>query len=195
MNELSGDITKSAQAVNEVEERVDAIGSVVGTIQGISEQTNLLALNAAIEAARAGEAGRGFAVVADEVRNLAQRTQTATVEIQEMISQLQQSASSAVELMEKSVVEAADGVELVTNAGGELDAIVSQVNNINDMNFQIATAADQQSSVTSEMNQNLDNVRELVEASVVVVTELLETSEMMQANAEELDAKIQSFKI
>lgn len=195
MNELSGDITKSAQAVNEVEERVDAIGSVVGTIQGISEQTNLLALNAAIEAARAGDAGRGFAVVADEVRNLAQRTQKATVEIQEMISQLQHSANSAVELMEKSVVEAADGLELVTNAGSELDAIVSQVNNINDMNFQIATAADQQSSVTSEMNQNLDNVRELVEASVIVVTELLETSETMQANATELDAKIQSFKI
>ncbi|WED21470.1 methyl-accepting chemotaxis protein [Vibrio sp. JC009] len=195
MNELSGDISKSAGAVNQVEERVEAIGSVVGTIQGISEQTNLLALNAAIEAARAGEAGRGFAVVADEVRNLAQRTQNATVEIQDMISQLQESANSAVELMEKSVVEAADGVELVTNAGSELDGIVLQVSNINDMNFQIATAADEQSSVADEMNQNLSNVRELVEASVVVVTELLETSEMMQANAEELDGKIQSFKI
>ncbi len=101
MRELSTDISQSANAVNQVEERVEAIGSVVGTIQGISEQTNLLALNAAIEAARAGEAGRGFAVVADEVRNLAQSTQTATVEIQEMISQLQSSANSAVELMEK----------------------------------------------------------------------------------------------
>ncbi|MEH0665235.1 methyl-accepting chemotaxis protein [Vibrio scophthalmi] len=192
---LSKDIAASAQAVNEVEESVEAIGSVVGTIQGISEQTNLLALNAAIEAARAGEAGRGFAVVADEVRNLAQRTQQATVEIQDMISQLQSSASSAVELMEKSVVEAAEGVELVTNAGGELDGIVSQVNQINDMNFQIATAAGQQSSVAEEMNQNLTNVRELVEASVVVVTELLETSEMMQRNAEELDEKITSFRV
>jgi len=195
MNELSGDISQSAQAVNEVEERVDAIGSVVGTIQGISEQTNLLALNAAIEAARAGEAGRGFAVVADEVRNLAQRTQQATVEIQDMISQLQQSANSAVELMEKSVVEAAEGVELVTNAGGELSGIVEQVSQINDMNFQIATAAGQQSTVAEEMNQNLTNVRELVEASVVVVGELLETSEIMQTNAEELDGKIQSFKV
>lgn len=195
MSELSDDIAASAQAVNQVEERVESIGSVVGTIQGISEQTNLLALNAAIEAARAGEAGRGFAVVADEVRNLAQRTQQATVEIQDMISQLQSSATSAVELMEKSVVEAADGVELVTNAGRELDGIVSQVNQINDMNFQIATAAGQQSSVAEEMNQNLTNVRELVEASVVVVTELLETSEMMQNNAAELDSKIQSFKL
>ena len=195
MNELSTDISKSAEAVNQVEERVDAIGSVVGTIQGISEQTNLLALNAAIEAARAGEAGRGFAVVADEVRNLAQRTQSATVEIQDMISQLQDSANSAVELMEKSVVEAAEGVELVNNAGSELDGIVAQVEQINDMNFQIATAAGEQSSVAEEMNQNLTNVRELVEASVVVVGELLETSEVMQNNAEELDKKIQSFKI
>ncbi|MBD6956858.1 methyl-accepting chemotaxis protein [Vibrio parahaemolyticus] len=185
MSELSSDIASSAQAVNQVEERVESIGSVVGTIQGISEQTNLLALNAAIEAARAGEAGRGFAVVADEVRNLAQRTQQATVEIQEMITQLQASATSAVDLMEKSVVEAAEGVELVSNAGSELDGIVAQVTQINDMNFQIATASGQQSSVAEEMSQNLTNVRELVEASVVVVTELLETSEMMQSNAEE----------
>ncbi|MBD1555412.1 methyl-accepting chemotaxis protein [Vibrio sp. S9_S30] len=195
MSELSGDISESAQAVNQVEERVEAIGSVVGTIQGISEQTNLLALNAAIEAARAGEAGRGFAVVADEVRNLAQRTQGATIEIQEMITQLQTSANSAVELMEKSVVEASEGVALVTNAGTELDGIVVQVNQINDMNFQIATSAGQQSTVAEEMNQNLSNVRELVEASVVVVGELLETSEIMQANAEELDGKIQSFNV
>ncbi|MBE3899363.1 methyl-accepting chemotaxis protein [Vibrio parahaemolyticus] len=195
MSELSSDIASSAQAVNQVEERVESIGSVVGTIQGISEQTNLLALNAAIEAARAGEAGRGFAVVADEVRNLAQRTQQATVEIQEMITQLQASATSAVDLMEKSVVEAAEGVELVSNAGSELDGIVAQVTQINDINFQIATASGQQSSVAEEMSQNLTNVRELVEASVVVVTELLETSEMMQSNAEELDKKIKSFSV
>ncbi|MGL1632207.1 methyl-accepting chemotaxis protein [Vibrio parahaemolyticus] len=195
MSELSSDIASSAQAVNQVEERVESIGSVVGTIQGISEQTNLLALNAAIEAARAGEAGRGFAVVADEVRNLAQRTQQATVEIQEMITQLQASATSAVDLMEKSVVEAAEGVVLVSNAGSELDGIVAQVTQINDMNFQIATASGQQSSVAEEMSQNLTNVRELVEASVVVVTELLETSEMMQSNAEELDKKIKSFSV
>ena len=195
MSELSSDIAASAAAVNQVEERVDSIGSVVGTIQGISEQTNLLALNAAIEAARAGEAGRGFAVVADEVRNLAQRTQQATVEIQDMISHLQSSANSAVELMEKSVVEAAEGVDLVTNAGSELDGIVSQVNQINDMNFQIATAAGQQSCVAEEMSVNLTNVRELVEASVVVVGELLEASQLMGSNAQELDGKIKQFKV
>lgn len=195
ISELSDDISSSAQAVNQVEQSVESIGSVVGTIQGISEQTNLLALNAAIEAARAGEAGRGFAVVADEVRNLAQRTQQATVEIQEMISLLQNSAKSAVSLMEKSVEEAAEGVSLVTNAGSELDGIVEQVNQINDMNFQIATAAGQQSSVAEEMNQNLTNVRGLVEASVVVVGELLDTSHIMQSNAQELDGKITSFQV
>lgn len=195
MNELSKDISASANAVNQVEERVVSISSVVGTIRGISEQTNLLALNAAIEAARAGDAGRGFAVVADEVRNLAQRTQNATVEIQEMISQLQAGANVAVELMEKSVVQAADGVELITNAGSELDGIVNQVQLLNDMNFQIAAAAGQQSNVAEEMNENLNNVRELVEGSVTVMTELLETSEIMQSNAEELDRKITAFRV
>jgi methyl-accepting chemotaxis protein len=97
--------------------------------------------------------------------------------------------------MEKSVVEAAEGVELVSNAGSELDGIVGQVTQINDMNFQIATASGQQSSVAEDMSQNLTNVRELVEASVVVITELLETSEMMQDNAEELDKKIKSFQV
>ena len=112
-----------------------------------------------------------------------------------MISHLQSSANSAVELMEKSVVEAAEGVDLVTNAGSELDGIVSQVNQINDMNFQIATAAGQQSSVAEEMSVNLTNVRELVEASVVVVGELLETSQLMETNAQELDGKIKQFKV
>ncbi|KLV11225.1 methyl-accepting chemotaxis protein [Photobacterium ganghwense] len=195
INLLSQDITQSAHAVNQVEERVEQIGSVIVTIQGISEQTNLLALNAAIEAARAGEAGRGFAVVADEVRNLAQRTQTATIEIQEMISQLQGSAQQAVQLMEQSVVEAAEGVEQVTSAGGELDKIVEQVRLINDMNFQIASAAEQQSAVADEMNQNLTNVRELVQASVNVVTELTETADVMQNHATDLEKKIQAFTV
>lgn len=195
MRELSSDMAKSAEAITEVEERVAAISNVVGTIQGISEQTNLLALNAAIEAARAGEAGRGFAVVADEVRNLAQNTQKATVEIQDMISYLQASANSAVELMEKSVVEAAEGVSLVSSAGSELGGIVDQVKQINGMNYEIADAAGEQTNVAEEMNTNLSNVKELVEASVEVITELLETAEMMESNVAELDQKISSFKV
>ncbi|MCG2835339.1 methyl-accepting chemotaxis protein [Photobacterium sp. WH77] len=195
IDQLSTDIRASAEAVTQVESRVEKIGSVIVTIQGISEQTNLLALNAAIEAARAGDAGRGFAVVADEVRNLAQRTQVATVEIQDMIGQLQDSAKQAVGLMEQSVVEAAEGVDLVTSAGGELDKIVQQVQRINDMNFQIATASEQQSAVAEEMNQNLNNVRELVEASVVVVTELTETADTMKGQSADLEQKIQAFRI
>lgn len=195
IHKLSDDIRQSAGVVNQVEERVEKISSVVVTIQGISEQTNLLALNAAIEAARAGEAGRGFAVVADEVRNLAQNTQKATVEIQEMITQLQSSAQQAVGLMEQSVVEAVDSVESVSKAGEELNLIVEQIAQINDMNFHIATAAEQQASVADEMNVNLTNVREIVEASVVVVTELAETSGSMQSNAEQLDLKIKEFAV
>ncbi|PSW31501.1 methyl-accepting chemotaxis protein [Photobacterium phosphoreum] len=195
INQLSNDITQSAGAVNQVETRVDKISSVIVTIQSISEQTNLLALNAAIEAARAGDAGRGFAVVADEVRNLAQRTQTATVEIQDMIAQLQQSAQQAVHLMERSVVEAAEGVELVTNAGGELNKIVEQIQQINDMNFQIAAAAEQQSTVADEMNLNLTNVRELVDGSVGVVTELAQTAVDMHQQANDLETKIATFNV
>ncbi|OEE70891.1 chemotaxis protein [Enterovibrio norvegicus FF-33] len=195
INKLSDDIRESANVVNQVEERVEKISSVVVTIQGISEQTNLLALNAAIEAARAGEQGRGFAVVADEVRNLAQSTQKATVEIQDMITQLQSSARQAVGLMEQSVVEAVESVASVSKAGEELNLIVDQIAQINDMNFHIATAAEQQSSVTDEMNLNLNNVRELVEASVTVVTELAETSGDIQNNAEALDLKIKEFAV
>ncbi len=195
INQLSSDIRESAEAVNQVDASVDKISSVIVTIQGISEQTNLLALNAAIEAARAGEAGRGFAVVADEVRNLAQNTQKATVEIQEMISQLQQNARSAVSLMEQSVVEAADSVESVSNAGEELEKIVHDIEQVNDMNFHIASAAEQQAQVANEMNANLSNVRELVEASVTVVTELAETAEMIQKSAEDLDGKVKTFVV
>ncbi|MGO1296713.1 MAG: methyl-accepting chemotaxis protein [Vibrio sp.] len=195
MRALSQDISESAQAINQVEERVEVIGSVIDTISGISDQTNLLALNAAIEAARAGESGRGFAVVADEVRNLAQSTQKATVDIRKMIEQLQQSANQAVSLMEKSVVEAADGVELVSNAGAELDNIVNHVRQINDMNFQIATAASQQSTVAEEMNQNLTNVKGLVEVSVTVIGELQETSQALELNAKTLDGKIMRFTV
>ncbi|MGL6147067.1 MAG: methyl-accepting chemotaxis protein [Plesiomonas sp.] len=194
IRQLSADIRESAHAVNQVEERVGSIGSVVSTIRSISEQTNLLALNAAIEAARAGDQGRGFAVVADEVRQLAQRTQNATVEIQEMISQLQGSASQAVELMEQSVTEAAEGTEQIIQAGSEFSKIESSVLSISEMNFEIASAAQQQSAVAQEMSKNLSNVRELISGSVTVMTELTETADAMQQQAEKLQSEIGEFR-
>lgn len=186
INSLSSNIGASSDAVNSVEVKVEGIGSVVDTIRSISEQTNLLALNAAIEAARAGEAGRGFAVVADEVRNLAKRTQDATVEIQGMIEQLQNSAQDAVSLMEKSVKEADVGVEQVTQAGSKLAGIVEKVQHISDMSYQIASAAEEQTTVAADINQNLDLVKEVVEGSVTVLKEVTEMAETIKGHTKAL---------
>lgn len=187
INSLSGNIGASADAVNNVEMKVEGIGSVVDTIRSISDQTNLLALNAAIEAARAGEAGRGFAVVADEVRNLAKRTQDATVEIQGMIEQLQVSAEDAVGLMGKSVREADIGVDQVTQAGTKLAGIVEKVHHISDMNYQIASAAEEQTVVAGDINQNLEQVKEVVEGSVTVLKEVTEMAETIGQHVEKLN--------
>jgi methyl-accepting chemotaxis protein len=192
---LSGNIQRSSTVVNEVEHGVDRIGSVVDTIRSISEQTNLLALNAAIEAARAGEAGRGFAVVASEVRELANRAQAATVEIQKMIEQLQGNARQAVGLMAESVQQADKGVEQVTQAGDQLATIVQRVQGVADMNRQIAAASEQQSSVAEEMNANLEQVKQVVEGSVVVLRELKDASELVEHHSQTLDSHIQAFKL
>jgi methyl-accepting chemotaxis protein len=188
INSLSNNIGASSNAVNSVEMKVEGIGSVVDTIRSISEQTNLLALNAAIEAARAGEAGRGFAVVADEVRNLAKRTQDATVEIQGMIEQLQKSAQDAVDLMAKSVDEANIGVEQVTQAGSKLSGIVEKIHHISDMNHQIASTADEQTTVAANINENLELVKEVVEGSVTVLQEVTEMAETISGHAKALSA-------
>jgi len=161
--QLSSHIEEGVSQVKQLEEATQNIETILMVISGIAEQTNLLALNAAIEAARAGEQGRGFAVVADEVRNLAQRTQQSTAEIKSMIEVLQSSASAVASVMLASQGEAHNSVEQVRLANESLSSIGSEIAKITEMNFQIATAAEEQSLVSEEVNKNTNNIKALSE--------------------------------
>lgn len=157
---LAQEVERASGVINRLETDSNEIGAVLDVIRGIAEQTNLLALNAAIEAARAGEQGRGFAVVADEVRNLAGRTQSATEEIRAMIEKLQQAASEAVSVMASGRSQAEQGVELTNRTQAALGEIAESIASISGMSAQIATAANQQSSVADEINGNVSRIVE-----------------------------------
>ena len=163
INDLVGEVDQASQVIGQLEQETSKIGSVVEVIRGIAEQTNLLALNAAIEAARAGEQGRGFAVVADEVRSLAGRTQQSTLEINSMLQRLQAGVAQAVQVMDTSQERSQQTVEETGKIAHSLDGVATAVDTINEMNLQIATAAEEQNAVSEEINRNLVAIQHIVE--------------------------------
>ncbi|WP_114416214.1 methyl-accepting chemotaxis protein [Marinospirillum perlucidum] len=195
ISNLALQIKESTQVIHQLREDSTNIGSVLEVIQDVAEQTNLLALNAAIEAARAGEAGRGFAVVADEVRALASRTQQSTEEIHRMISLLQEGAQKAVRMMDASIDEAESTISASSQAETALDSITRAAEEIRDMNCQIATAAEQQSSVASEINRNVTNLVGLCEDSSAATEQTYSSGQELTQLAQELNQRIHRFKI
>lgn len=194
INSLATEIEAATSVISKLESDSENIGSVLDVIRGIAEQTNLLALNAAIEAARAGEQGRGFAVVADEVRTLASRTQESTQEIQTMIESLQNGSRNAVKAMGKSQEQSQQSVEQALKAQSSLDAITEAVATISTMNIQIASAAKEQSSVSEEINKNVVNISQVVEQTAEGAQQTLTASHELANLASELQGLVGQFK-
>ncbi|OOF16468.1 MULTISPECIES: methyl-accepting chemotaxis protein [unclassified Salinivibrio] len=192
---LADDMENMSKVVSALAENTDSIGGILDVIRGISEQTNLLALNAAIEAARAGEQGRGFAVVADEVRSLASRTSDSTDEIQTMIDRLQQEASNAVQAMEQSRAMTAEGVNASDEASQALNLINEQIVQISDMNTQVATATEEQSTVVNDINQNIEEINHSSQQTADTANTMAEASESLRDLSKRLDTLVGSFKL
>ena len=195
VQELSGEITGASSVITELNNECASIDSVLSVIEAIAEQTNLLALNAAIEAARAGEQGRGFAVVADEVRTLAGRTQVATLEINEIIAQLQSKATEAVTAMSKSADIAENAVTQANAASNSLDSISDAIVSISDANLHISTAANEQSTVTGEIDERVTAIAQLSEESTNRSVEINASSEDVSKLGTQLRELIKTFKV
>ncbi|MET1255120.1 methyl-accepting chemotaxis protein [Aliikangiella maris] len=195
INRLAQEIENAASVIQRLNQYSTNIGSVLDVIRGIAEQTNLLALNAAIEAARAGEQGRGFAVVADEVRELASKTQASTSEIQEMIERLQVGTQEAVKVMQLSQTEAQLSVEKTARAGDSIAKITSAVSVINDMSTHIASAAEEQNSVSQEMHQNISAISEMADKTAQGAAENLTASSALAELADALQKLVSRFKL
>ncbi|VEE61109.1 Ribose and galactose chemoreceptor protein [Shewanella putrefaciens] len=195
MSQLSEQIQKTAQVIGFLSNESQNIGRVLDVIKSIAEQTNLLALNAAIEAARAGEQGRGFAVVADEVRTLAQRTQKSTQEIEAMIATLQQGVKEAVNAMEVGINQVDDANDKANQAGQALKEIVASVDNITELNTHIATAAEEQSSVAESINRSIIAISDIAEHSTNSALELSESVINLTKLANSMRNQVSAFRL
>ena len=192
---LAAEVVRSTDAMLHLKQESDKIGSVLDVIKSVSQQTNLLALNAAIEAARAGEAGRGFAVVADEVRSLAQRTQTSTEEIEQLIVGLHNGTQLVANSMDNSRLLTDSSVELTRRAGDSLGTITHTVSTIQSMNLQIAAAAEQQSSVAEEINRSVLNVRDVSEQTAAASEETAASSVELARLGTHLQTLVARFQV
>jgi methyl-accepting chemotaxis protein len=195
MGQIAAKVQESARTVESLGERSDQIGTIIGTIEDIADQTNLLALNAAIEAARAGEQGRGFAVVADEVRALAERTTRATREIGEMIKAIQVETKGAVATMELGVRQVESGTLEAAKSGQVLQGILHQINDVAMQVNQIATAAEEQTATTHEISSNMQQITDVIHQTSQGAHESASAANQLHGNAEELQRLVQQFKL
>jgi len=195
IEQLAGEVESAAQVINQLQQDSASIGGILDVIRGIADQTNLLALNAAIEAARAGEQGRGFAVVADEVRTLASRTQESTSEIQTMIEALQTGAGKAVTVMDAGKSKAFDCVTQSEEADKALETITHAVHEAYDRSSQIATAAEEQSVVAHEISENLESIVTIAEQTTAGSQQTAASSNEVAKLSEELQQSVQEFKL
>ena len=195
MARIAGKVQDSARTVESLGARSDQIGAIIGTIEDIADQTNLLALNAAIEAARAGEQGRGFAVVADEVRALAERTTRATREIGERIKAIQAETRNAVAAMEEGVQEVERGTEDAAHSGRALEEILAQVNEVTGQINQIATAAEEQTATTNEISNNMQRITEVVQETAGSSQMTADAAGRLAGLAQELQSVVAQFRL
>jgi methyl-accepting chemotaxis protein len=195
INSLAGEVERASEVIRQLESDTANVGSILDVIKGIAEQTNLLALNAAIEAARAGEQGRGFAVVADEVRTLASRTQDSTQEIQTVIEQLQAAARSAVDVMSSSKERAQTSVNQAAKTDESLQAITEKVESITAMNNQIAAATDRQEKAAYSIKENVVGIRETSEIAMASMQKVEAASKALTDISRTLQTVTDQFKV